>query len=77
MTRSENVLHSYHVLGREKLLRPIYYDGVYYGSIIECAKKNGFNQKSLNTILSRGNGKYKNKSIGYAGDNLVMGQVKD
>ncbi len=77
MTRSENVKHAYHVLGREKLLRPIYYDGTYYGSIVECAKKNGFNQKSLNTILSRGSTKYKRKPISYAGDKSVMGQVKD
>jgi len=77
MTRSDNLKHAYHVLGREKLLRPIYYDGTYYGSIVECAKKNGLNQKSLNTILSRGSTKFKRKPISYAGDKLVMGQVKD
>lgn len=74
MTRSENVLHAYHVLGREKLLRPIYYNGIYYGSIVECCKKNGFNQKSLNTTLSRGSTKYKGKPISYAG-NRGMGHV--
>lgn len=75
MTRSENVLHSYHVLGREKLLRSIYYDGILYGSIVECAKKNGFNQKSLNTILSRGGKKYKGKEIRYAGKKGKMGKT--
>lgn len=77
LTRSDNVKHSYYVLGREKLLRPIYYDGVYYGSIVECAKKNGFNQKSLNTILSRGAKRYMKKPISYAGDSVVLGQVND
>lgn len=75
MTRSENVLHSYHVLGREKLLRPIYYDGVYYGSIVELAKKNGFNQKSINTVLSRGSKKYLGKEIRYAGKKAKMGKT--
>lgn len=68
MTHSDNILHSFYVLGREKVIRPIYYDGVYYGSIIECAKKNGFKQKSLNTILSRGQKKFKGKPISYAGE---------
>lgn len=76
MTRSENILHSYYVLGREKLLRPIYYDGIHYGSIVECAKKNGLNQKSINTVLSRGQKKFLGKPISYAGDK-VMGQVND
>lgn len=67
MTRSENVLHSFHVLGREKLLRPVTYDGVYYGSIVELCKKNGFNQKSVNTVLSRGSKNYLKKPISYAG----------
>lgn len=75
LTRSENVLHSYHVLGREKLLRPIYYDGVYYGSIVELAKKSGFNQKSINTVLSRGSKKYLGKEIRYAGKKGVMGKT--
>jgi hypothetical protein len=75
MTRSENVIHSYHVLGREKLLRPIYYDGVYYSSIVECAKKNDFNQKSINSILSRGGKKYKGKPIRYAGRKAKMGKT--
>lgn len=66
MTRSDNVLHSYHVLGREKLLRSIYYDGILYNSIIECCKRNGFNQKSVNTVLSRGQAKFKGKPISYA-----------
>lgn len=67
MTRSENVLHSYHVLGREKLLRPITYDGVHYGSIVEFCKKNGFKQSSVNCILSRGRKTYFKKPISYAG----------
>ena len=74
LTPSENVLHSYHVLGREKLLRPIYYDGVYYGSIVECSKKLGFKQQCLNTVLSRGQKKFKGKPIGYAGEK-GMGHV--
>jgi hypothetical protein len=74
MTRSDNVKHSYHTLGREKLLRPVTYDGVYYGSIVELCKKLGFNQGSVNTILSRGSKKYFKKPISYAGDK-VMGQV--
>ena len=67
MTRSENIKHSYHVLGREKLLRPVTYDGVYYGSIVELCKKHGFKQGSVNTILSRGSKKYFKKPISYAG----------
>jgi len=74
LTRSDNLKHSYHVLGREKLLRPIYYDGVYYGSIVECCKRLGLKQQCVNTILSRGQKKFKGKPIGYAGEK-GMGHV--
>lgn len=76
MTRSENIKHSFHVLGREKLLRPVTYDGVYYGSIVELCKKLGFKQGSVNTILSRGSKKYFKKPISYAGVK-GMGHVND
>jgi hypothetical protein len=75
MTRSENLKHSYHVLGREKLLRPITYDGIHYGSIVEFCKRNSFNQKSVNTVLSRGSKKYFGKEIKYAGDKAGMGKT--
>lgn len=71
--RSENIRHSYHVLGREKALRPIIWDGVKYGSIIECAKKNGVSANSISSTLSQGRKTYKGKKIKYATKGYVKG----
>jgi len=76
VTRSQNVTHAYVVLGREAVTRPIYYDGVMYKSIKECAMVNGFNHNSLCTVLSQKKGKYKKKPIGYATDGLVNNNIK-
>jgi hypothetical protein len=76
LTRSENVTHAYVVLGREAVTRPIYYDGVRYNSIKECAMVNGFNHHSLCTVLSQKKGKYKRKPISYATDGLVNNNIK-
>jgi hypothetical protein len=65
VTRQENITHAYVVLGREKVTRSIYYDGVEYKSIKECAIVNGFSHNSLCNTLSKGRRKYKGKSIEY------------
>jgi hypothetical protein len=70
MTRSENITHAYVVLGRENVTRPIYYDGIKYNSIKECAMVNGFSHQSLCATLSSGKKLYKKKSIRYAGKKL-------
>ena len=70
MTRSENITHAFVMLGRESVTRPIYYDGVKYNSIKECAIVNGFSHKSLCATLSSGKKLYKKKPISYAGKGL-------
>jgi hypothetical protein len=70
MTRSENVTHAFVVLGRESVTRPIYYDGIKYNSIKECAIVNGFSHQSLCATLSSGKKLYKKKPIRYAGKGL-------
>jgi hypothetical protein len=77
MTRSENITHAYVVLGRENVTRPIYYDGVKYNSIKECAMVNGFNHHSLCSILSQKKDKYKKKPISYATDALVNNNIEN
>jgi len=76
MTRSENVTHTYVVLGRESVTRPIYYDKVKYNSIKECAIVNGFSHRSLCATLSQGRKVFKGKSIRYAGKKLVHNKTK-
>ena len=76
LTRSENMTHAYVVLGRENVTRPIYYDGVRYNSIKECAMVNGFNHNSLCSTLSQHKTLYKKKSIGYATDGLINNNIK-
>ena len=76
MTRSENVTHTYVVLGRESVTRPIYYDKVKYNSIKECAVVNSFSHRSLCATLSQGKKVYKGKSIRYAGKKLVHNKTK-
>lgn len=75
LTRSENVKHSFSVLNRDKLIRPIWYDGVKYNSIVDCCRELGLNQKSVNVILSRGQKTFKGKPIRYAGK-IRMGKTK-
>ena len=70
MTRQENITHAFVVLGRESVTRPIYYDGVKYNSIKECAMVNGFSHHSLCATLSSGKKIYKKKPIRYAGKKL-------
>lgn len=65
-TRKENMTHAFVVLGRENVTRPIYYDGIHYKSIKECAKTNGFPHNSLCMTLSKGRTQYKGKTISYA-----------
>ena len=76
MTRSENVTHTYVVLGRESVTRPIYYDKVKYKSIKECAMVNGFSHRSLCSTLSQGRRVFKGKSLRYAGKKLVHNKTK-
>lgn len=70
MTRGQNMTHAFVVLGRESVTRPIYYDGVKYNSIKECAIVNGFSHHSLCATLSSGKPLYKKKPIRYAGKGL-------
>ena len=77
LTRSENMTHAYVVLGREKVTRPIYYDGVLYKSIKECAMVNGFSHHSLCSTLSHRKLKFKKKPISYATDALVNHNIKN
>jgi len=70
MTRQQNITHAFVVLGRESVTRPIYYDGVKYNSIKECAMVNGFSHHSLCATLSSGKKLYKKKPIRYAGKKL-------
>ena len=65
-THKENMTHAFVVLGRESVTRSIYYDGVEYKSIKECAIVNGFSHHSLCNTLSKGRTKFKRKPIGYA-----------
>jgi len=76
LTRSENMTHAFVVLGRENVTRPIYYDGVLYKSIKECAMVNGFNHHSLCSTLSHRKSLYKKKPISYATDALVNNNLK-
>jgi hypothetical protein len=76
LTRSENVTHTYVVLGREAVTRPIYYDKVKYNSIKECAIVNGFSHRSLCATLSQGKKVYKGKPLRYAGNKLVHNKTK-
>jgi hypothetical protein len=76
LTRSANATHAYVVLGRENVTRPIYYDGVLYKSIKECAMVNGFKHNSLCSTLSHRKPLYKKKPISYATDALVNNNIK-
>jgi hypothetical protein len=70
MTRQQNITHAFVVLGRESVTRPIYYDGIKYNSIKECAMVNGFSHHSLCATLSSGKQLFKKKPISYAGKGL-------
>lgn len=67
ITRSENIKHSYWHLNRSKRIRPIWFDGKKYNSIVDCAKENGLCQTSINVVLSRGQKTFMGKPISYAG----------
>lgn len=75
VTHAQNVSHSYWINGRVKSIRPIMYDGVKYNSIVDCAKKLGLKQNSLNVILSRGQSTFFGKPISYAGE-ITMGKTE-
>lgn len=65
-TRSENILHSYWHLGRNKKVRSVIYDGKRYQSIKECADMNNLCYNSISVNLCYNKGTHKGKELRYA-----------